>query len=105
MLHKEVDGSGTEGVSLLTALREKPTKGLDEYMKLPEDDTYFDPDQLEEETLFDPKEASKRNYKKRINKSLNTMGARITLKNNAVSGVWRPVKLVATITSRWRNGA
>ena len=75
LLHKEVDGSGTEGVSLLTALREKPTKGLDEYMKLPEDDTYFDPDQLEEETLFDPKEESKRNYKKRINKSLNTMGA------------------------------
>lgn len=75
LLHKEVDGSGTEGVSLLTALRQKPTKGLDEYMKLPEDDTYFDPDQLEEETLFDPKEESKRNYKKRINKSLNTMGA------------------------------
>ena len=75
LLHKEVDGSGTEGVSLLTALRQKPTKGLDEYMKLPEDDTYFNPDQLEEETLFDPKEESKRNYKKRINKSLNTMGA------------------------------
>lgn len=31
LLHKEVDGSGTEGVSLLTALRQKPTKGLDEY--------------------------------------------------------------------------
>ena len=75
LLHKEVDGSGTEGVSLLSALRQKPTKGLDEYMKLPEDDTYFDPDQLEEETLFDPKEEAKRNYKKRINKSLNTMGA------------------------------
>lgn len=32
-------------------------------------------------------------------------GFEITLKNNAVSGVWRLVKLVATITSRWRNGA
>lgn len=35
-------------------------------MKLPEDDTYFDPDQLEEETLFDPKEESKRNYKREL---------------------------------------
>ena len=75
LLHKEVDGSGTEGVSLLTALREAPTTGLDEYMTLPEDDTYFDPDQLEEVTRFNPKEESERNYKKRINKSLNTMGA------------------------------
>ena len=75
LLHKEVDGSGTEGVSLLTALREAPTTGLDEYMTLPEDDTYFDPDQLDEVTRFNPIEESKRNYKKRINKSLNTMGA------------------------------
>ena len=75
LLHKEVDGSGTEGVSLLTALRERPTTGLDEYMTLPEDDTYFDPDQLDEVTRFNPIEESEKNYKKRINKSLNTMGA------------------------------
>ena len=36
LLHKEVDGSGTEGVSLLDALRQAPTEGLDEYMTLPE---------------------------------------------------------------------
>lgn len=75
LLHKEVDGSGTEGVSLLDALRQAPTEGLDEYMTLPEDDTYFDPDQLEEIVRFNPKEESEKNYKKRINKSLNTMGA------------------------------
>lgn len=75
LLHKEVDGSGTEGVSLLDALRQAPTEGLDEYMTLPEDDTYFDPDQLEEVVRFNPKEESEKNYKKRINKSLNTMGA------------------------------
>lgn len=75
LLHKEVDGSGTEGVSLLTALRERPTTGLDEYMTLPEDDTYFDPDQLDEVTRFNPIEESEKNYKKRINKSLNTMGS------------------------------
>ena len=70
LLHKEVDG-----VSLLDALRQAPTEGLDEYMTLPEDDTYFDPDQLEEVVRFNPKEESEKNYKKRINKSLNTMGA------------------------------
>ena len=75
LLHKEVDGSGREGVSLLDALRQAPTEGLDEYMTLPEDDTYFDPDQLEEVVRFNPKEESEKNYKKRINKSLNTMGA------------------------------
>lgn len=66
LLHKEVDGSGTEGVSLLTALRQKPTKGLDEYMKLPEDDTYFDPDQLEEETLLIPKKNRKEIIKREL---------------------------------------
>ena len=75
LLHKEVDGSGTEGVSLLDALRQAPTEGLDEYMTLPEDDSYFDPDELEEVVRFNPKEESEKNYKKRINKSLNTMGA------------------------------
>lgn len=75
LLHKEVDGSGTEGVSLLDALRQAPTEGLDEYMTLPEDDSYFDPDDLEEVVRFNPKEESEKNYKKRINKSLNTMGA------------------------------
>lgn len=75
LLHKEVDGSGTDGVSLLDALRQAPTEGLDEYMKLPEDDTYYDPDLLDEKTRFNPKEESEKNYKKRINKSLNTIGA------------------------------
>ena len=73
LLHKEVDGSGTEGVSLLDALRQAPTEGLDEYMTLPEDDSYFDPDELEEVVRFNPKEESEKNYKKRINKSLNTI--------------------------------
>ena len=47
LLYKRVDGSGTEGVSLLNALRQAPTEGLDEYMTLPQDDTYYDPDQLD----------------------------------------------------------
>lgn len=72
-LHKVINGSGTEGVSLLDALRQAPTEGLDEYMSLPDDDSYFDPDQLDVVTRFNPKQESERNYKKRINKALNTM--------------------------------
>ena len=75
LLYKRVDGSGTEGVSLLNALRQAPTEGLDEYMTLPQDDTYYDPDQLDEVTRFNPKEESERNYRKRINRSFNNMGA------------------------------
>lgn len=75
LLHKEVNGSGTDGVSLLSALRQAPTEGLDEYMVLPEDDSYYDPDLLDEVIRFNPKEESEKNYKKRINKSLSTIGA------------------------------
>ncbi len=75
LLNKVVDGKGTEGVSLLSALRQAPTEGLDEYMTLPEDDTYYDPDQMDIVTRFNPKEESEKNYKKRINKSLNTAAA------------------------------
>ena len=75
LLYKRVDGSGTEGVSLLNALRQAPTEGLDEYMSLPQDDTYYDPDQLDEVTRFNPREESERNYRKRINRSFNNMGA------------------------------
>ena len=75
LLYKRVDGSGTEGVSLLNALRQAPTEGLDEYMTLPEDNTYYDPDQVDEVTRFNPREESERNYRKRINKSYNTIGA------------------------------
>lgn len=121
LLHKEVDGSGTEGVSLLDALRQAPTEGLDEYMTLPEDDTYFDPDQLEEIVRFNPKEESEKNYKKRINKSLNTMGALtwdiakgLTLRNEfgfennteeqRKFWGWEPKMPRTTTTNPWRNG-
>ena len=75
VVHKVVDGSGTEGVSLLSALRQAPTRGLDEYMTLPEDNTYFDPESYDEEVRFNPIEESERNYRKRISKTFNTMGA------------------------------
>ncbi len=75
LLNKTVYGAGTEGVSLLTALRQAPTEGLDDYMEVPEDNEYFDADVLEEKVRWNPREEAEQNYKRRINKSLNTAGA------------------------------
>ncbi len=75
VVHKVVDGAGTSGVSLLSALREAPTLGLDEYMTLPTDNSYFDPDEYDEVIRFNPKQESEKNYKKRIAKTFNTTGA------------------------------
>lgn len=74
-LNKTVNGAGTDGVSLLTALRQAPTEGLDDYMTLPEDNDYIDTSTLTEVTRFNPIEEAERNYKKRQNKSLNTQVA------------------------------
>lgn len=76
VVHKVVDGSGTEGVSLLSASPSKLLQGdWSEYMTLPEDNTYFDPESYDEEVRFNPIEESERNYRKRISKTFNTMGA------------------------------
>lgn len=71
-LNKTVNGAGTDGVSLLTALRQAPTEGLDDYMALPDDNDYVDTSTLTEVTRFNPIQEAERNYKKRKNKSLNT---------------------------------
>ena len=76
-LQKTIKGSGTDGVSLLTALRQAPTEGLDDYMQMPEDNDYFDSSTLEEITRYSPTEEAERNYKKRTNTSLNTQLALI----------------------------
>lgn len=74
-VNKTVKGSGTDGVSLLTALRQAPTEGLDDYMQVPEDNDYIDTSTLTELTRFNPFEEAERNYKNRQNKSLNTQVA------------------------------
>ena len=74
-MNKTVNGAGTEGVSLLSALRQAPTEGLDDYMDVPKDNDYFDPSTLTEVTRFNPIEENKMNYKNRKNKFLNTQVA------------------------------
>lgn len=75
MTNQTIDGSGTDGVSLLTALREAPTNGLDDYMTLPDDDTYFDPEEYEVRVRFNPKQEAEKNYRKRTARTFNTAGA------------------------------
>lgn len=70
-----ISGSGTEGVSLLDAIRQAPTLGLQDYMLLPDDHTYFDPEDYTPVTRFNPIEAAQKNYRDRISRTFNTQGA------------------------------
>ncbi len=74
-MNKTVNGAGTDGVSLLSALRQAPTEGLDDYMNTPTDNEYFDSSTLSEVTRFNPIEENEMNYKNRKNKFLNTQVA------------------------------
>ena len=74
-IDRTIEGSGTEGVSLLDAIRQAPTLGLQEYMTLPEDDTYFDPEDYQPITRFNPIEAAEKNYRNRNSRTFNTVGA------------------------------
>jgi len=75
LTNRTIDGSGTDGVSLLRALREAPTAGLEDYMTLPEDNTYFDPEDYEVKPRFNPIEEAAKNYRKRTTRTFNTTGA------------------------------
>ena len=70
-----IAGSGTEGVSLLNTIRQAPTLGLQDYMTLPEDDTYFDPEDYQPVKRFDPIQEAAKNYRNRISRTFNTVGA------------------------------
>jgi TonB-linked SusC/RagA family outer membrane protein len=74
-INQTIEGSGTEGVSLLSAIRQAPTLGLQDYMTLPEDDTYFDPEDYEPVTRFNPIQEAAKNYRDRTKRTFNTVGA------------------------------
>ncbi|WP_281310126.1 SusC/RagA family TonB-linked outer membrane protein [Flavobacterium flavigenum] len=74
-INQTIEGSGTEGVSLLSAIRQAPTLGLQDYMTLPEDDTYFDPEDYEPVKRFNPIQEAERNYRNRTKRTFNTVGA------------------------------
>ncbi len=73
--NQTINGSGTDGVNLLDALRQAPTLGLEDYMTLPDDDTFFDPEDYQITTRFNPKQEAAKNYRKRNTRTFNTVGA------------------------------
>ena len=75
LTNQTIDGSGTDGVSLLRALREAPTGGLEDYMTLPDDNTYFDPEDYETRVRFNPIEDAAKNYRERTTRTFNNTGA------------------------------
>lgn len=79
-----IEGSGTESVNLLSALRQAPTLGLQDYMTLPEDETYFDPEDYVPVTRFNPIEEAQKNYRNRNTRTFNTAGA---LNWNIINGL------------------
>lgn len=83
-MDQTVNGNGTESVSLLTALRQAPTEGLDDFMTLPDDGSYIDPDDYEVKKRFNPIEEAERNYRKRKQMRFNTQAA---LSWNIISGL------------------
>lgn len=74
-LDKTLDGRGTEGIDLLTALQERPTNGLQDFTSVPDDNDIFDEGTFEEYYHYDPLETNSRYYRKRNSKLLNMGGA------------------------------
>lgn len=84
-INKIVNGGGTESVNLLDALRTHPTEGLDDYMAVPKDESFFDPDELTVVNRFDPKQEAELNFRERTNRTFNTMAG---LTWNVVDNFW-----------------
>ncbi len=87
-LNKTVEGAGTEGISLINALRQAPTEGLNDYMSTPKNSEYFDSSTMEEITRFNPIEENAANYKERNNQAFTnqlaltwTLAKGLTLRN------------------------
>jgi len=74
-INQTTDGSGTDGVSVLNTIRQAPTLGLQDFMTLPEDDTYFDPEDYTPVTRMNPLEDAERNYRNRISRKFNNVAA------------------------------
>lgn len=83
-INQTIEGSGTEGVSLLNAIRQAPTLGLQDFMTLPEDDTFFDPEDYTPVKRFNPIQEAEKNYRNRVTRTFNTVGA---LTYNIINGL------------------
>ena len=74
-MDKTLSGRGTEGISLLTALQEQPTNGLQDYTSVPENSEIIDDDTFVEYFHYDPIETNRRYYRRRKSRLINLGGA------------------------------
>lgn len=74
-MNKTLNGRGTEGIGLLTAMQEQPTNGLQDFTTAPDNNELVDPDDLMTYYHYDPLETNRRFYRKRYSWLLNTSAA------------------------------
>ena len=93
--NQNLEGAGTGGVNLLDALRTAPTEGLDDFMVLPDDNTYFDPEDFTEVDRMNPQQKAEKNYRRRTSRTFNTgagLSWNITNRLTARTDLWGEYK-------------
>lgn len=93
--NQNLEGAGTEGINVLDAMRTAPTEGLDDFMVLPDDNTYFDPEEFTEIVRMNPYEKAEKNYRRRTSRTFNTAAGltwSITNKLTFRTDVWGEYK-------------
>ena len=95
-MHKILNGRGTEGIGLLTALQERPTNGLEDFTSQVDNTELVDESSLVEYYHFDPLEQNDLKYRKRTTDLFNMSGALtwtimkgMTLRNEFTYEDWR----------------
>lgn len=74
-MNKTLQGRGTEGISLLTAMIEQPTYGLQDFTSQPDNGLILDEDDYTERYKYDPLETNRRFYRNRYSTLWNMGGA------------------------------
>lgn len=74
-MNKTLRGRGTEGISLLDAMLEQPTYGLQDFTQLPDNNLIIDESNFSESYHYDPLETNRRFYRNRYSWLLNMGGA------------------------------
>lgn len=74
-MNKTLNGRGTEGISLVEAMAEQPTNGLEDFTSTPSNNDYVDEETLTTTVHLNPLEKNELFYRRRTSKLLNMGGA------------------------------
>lgn len=74
-MNKTLSGRGTEGISLLTAMQEQPTYGLQDFTTIKDNGLILDENDITERYEYDPLETNRRFYRNRYSTLWNMGGA------------------------------